>query len=79
MVDIGDGVYCTETQFNLAHNCGEGTVMIRLLMDGIFNRKKIVDCTYSGQPPRNFVKREEVPKKIRALHSKAKITIISEY
>ncbi|XP_024875303.1 uncharacterized protein LOC112456783 [Temnothorax curvispinosus] len=76
MVNIGGEIYCVETQLNMAHSCGEGTVMIRILMDGILKKNELLHCTYSGhQPPRNLGKSNE-PKVYRALHSKAKVVII---
>ncbi|XP_044596032.1 uncharacterized protein LOC123273017 [Cotesia glomerata] len=75
MIDLeNSGIYCTEYRWNLAQTSREGTIMIRHLMEGVFKHDKILNCTFSGQPPKNKPKTNEI---IRPLHTKATSCIIN--
>lgn len=78
MIDIGEGIYCTEYHWNLANSSREGTIMIRHLMEGIFRHDKILDCTFTGQPAKNKPKNNN-SKVLHPLHTKATAGIISKH
>ncbi|CAD6208982.1 GSCOCG00010794001-RA-CDS [Cotesia congregata] len=77
MILLKDNIYCTKTAFEDAVDFSRksATSFLRRLMNGVFKRNAILNCTYSGRPP-NAQGKTKQSQKVEPLDRNAKKAVL---